>query len=250
MPFDSSMKSFYDQNGYLVVERVFNADELGPIRRRVDEVLADPTRAPAGVNVGRESDTRADKSSPPPPNDPVRKLEFMARFDPTFQKLATNPKLLSVVRGLLGPRVKLFRDQMLLKPPGGQDKPTHQDQSYFRVLPADALITAWIALDDATLENGCMGYVPTSHRHGLFEMQHDPLRPVHHLPKTSHLKLPPEVTVPVPAGSVILHHGFTLHRSGVNNTNTWRRAVIFHYATSDARSETEELNREVSLEID
>jgi ectoine hydroxylase-related dioxygenase (phytanoyl-CoA dioxygenase family) len=251
MAFDPSMKRFYDDNGYLVVERLVSPDDLVAVRQRVDQIVADPSRAPAGVEVGRESDTRSDKSAlRGSGNDPLRKLGGMGRFDPAFQRLATNPRLLSVVRGLIGPRVKLFRDQMLLKPPGGQDKPTHQDQSYFRLEPADALVTAWIALDDATLENGCMRYVPRSHRHGLFEMELDPERPIHHVPRTSHLNLPPEATCPVSAGSVILHHGFTLHRSGVNNTNTWRRAVIFHYATSNARSQTQSLNEEVSLEID
>ena len=261
MSFDGSMKSFFDENGYLVVERLLSADDLDPIRRRVEEIVADPARAPAGVEVGRESDTldksaaRARAGAPVaglrgPASDSLRKLGSIARFDPAFQVLATNPRLLLVVRGLIGPRVKLFRDQMLLKPPGGQDKPTHQDQSYFRIEPADALITAWIALDDATLDNGCMRYVPTSHRYGLFQMELDPERPVHHLPKTSHLSLPAEVACPVPAGSVIFHHGFTLHRSGVNHTTTWRRAVIFHYAAAEARSQSAQLNAETSLQID
>jgi len=244
-------KRFYDANGYVAAERLFTREELAPVIRRVDEILRNPSAAPAGVEVGRESDTRADRSQPPPADDPIRKLGFMARFDPAFQTLARAPQLLALVRALIGaPRVKVFRDQMLLKPPGGQDKPTHQDQSYFRVQPRDALVTAWIALDDATLENGCMRYVPTSHLHGLFEMGHDPARPVHHLPKTDHLDLPEEAVCPVPAGSVIFHHGLTLHRSGVNQTSSWRRALIFHYAASDARSEIPELNDEISLEID
>jgi len=233
-----------------VVERVFTDQELEPINRRIEEILADPTKAPPGVDLQRESYTRADKTKPPPENDPVRKISFMGRFDPAFQQLARNPNLLELVRTLIGPRVKLFRDQMLLKPPGGQDKPTHQDQSYFRVQPIDGLVTAWIALDAASIDNGCMRYVPGSHRHGILEMEHEANRPVHHRPKIAGLNLKEEVACPVPRGSVIFHHGLTLHRSGINQTNTWRRAVIFHYAASDARSEIQELNDEVSLEID
>ena len=245
------MKRFYDENGYLVVKRLLGADDLAAVTRRVNEIVADPSRAPAGVEVGRESDTAADKAAARASGkDPLRKLGSMARFDPAFRKLAANEKLLAVVRGLIGPRVKLFRDQMLLKPPGGQDKPTHQDQSYFRIEPPDGLVTAWIALDEATLENGCMRYVPTSHRYGLLEMEVDSARPTHHVPKLAGLELPAEVTCPVPAGSVIFHHSCTLHRSGVNQTDTWRRAVIFHYAGIEVRSRNEALNREVSMEID
>ena len=192
----------------------------------------------------------ADKDSEAAQNDDIRGASFLVRFIPFFQDIARTPRLLSLARGLLGPRVKVFRDQALFKPPGGQAKPVHQDQSYFRVKPMDDLLTAWIALDDATIENGCMCYVAGSHRHGIFPIAQDPDRPVHHIPQTGDLDLPDPTPVPVPAGSVIFHHGCTLHQSSENTTNTWRKAIIFHYSTSDARSEKEELNEQVSLEID
>jgi ectoine hydroxylase-related dioxygenase (phytanoyl-CoA dioxygenase family) len=245
-----AMKRFYDENGYLVVANALSDAELAGVRRRTDEMVADPLSAPTGVSIGREGDTLADKSRPEAANAAVRGIAFPARFDPVFQEVARNPTLLELVRGLIGARVMLFRDQMLLKPPGGQAKPLHQDQSYFRVQPEDALVTAWIALDPATVENGCMEYVPGSHRHGVFPIASDPDMPVHHVPQTGGLSLPPPVACPVPAGSVIFHHGCTLHRSGVNQTATWRRALILHYATADARSEHPRLNEEISLRID
>jgi len=144
----------------------------------------------------------------------------------------------------------VFRDQALFKPPRGQAKPLHQDQSYFLVEPADDLVTAWIALDEATLENGCMTYVPGSHKHGVFPIGHDPERPVHHVPDTGDLDLPEPVHCPVPAGSVIFHHGCALHASADNQTDTWRKALIMHFSTSEALSARPELNEQVSLEID
>ena len=244
------MKCFYDAEGYLVVENVFADAELAEVRRRTDEIVADPASAPTGVSVGREGDTIADKTDAAAANNAVRSTAFLVRFDAVFRTFAVQAKLVELVRGLIGPRIKVFRDQMLLKPPGGQAKPLHQDQSYFRVQPEDGLITAWIALDEATEENGCMRYVPGSHRHGVFPIGKDPDRPVHHVPDTRDLELRLPVACPVPAGSVIFHHGCTLHNSEDNNTDTWRRAVILHYATADARSENENLNRQVSLEID
>ena len=95
-----------------------------------------------------------------------------------------------------------------------------------------------------------MRYVPGSHQHGVFEVGVDPDRPIHHVPLTGDIALPAEVLCPVPAGSVIFHHGCTLHRSGINQTQTWRRAVIFHFATAAARSERDELNAEMTLQID
>ena len=248
--FQPSMKTFYDDQGYLVVKNVFTPQELTNIHQRVEEIIANPETAPEGVPIGREGDTIKDKTSQAAQNTSIRALAFLVRFDPQFQKLAKHTKLLSLVRGLIGPRIKVFRDQMLLKPPGGQAKPLHQDQSYFQVQPQDDLVTAWIALDEATTDNGCMCYVPTSHKHGIFDIETDPDRPVHHVPKVNGLTLPEPVACPVPVGSVIFHHGCTLHNSADNNTNTWRKALIMHFSTSDAKSDREQLNAEVSLEID
>ncbi len=248
--FQESLKTFYDNEGYLVVENLFDNAELAEVRRRTEEIAADPESAPQGVSVGREGNTVADKSSAAAQNNAVRGIAFMVHFDPAFKAFAQQPKLLDLVRGLIGPRIKVFRDQMLLKPPGGQAKPVHQDQSYFRVQPEGDLITAWIALDDATVENGCMCYVPGSHKYGIFDIASDPERPVHHIPNTKGIALREPARCPVPAGSVIFHHGCTLHTSDVNRTDTWRKALIFHYSTSEARSEKENLNTEVSLEID
>ncbi len=248
--FQAHMKTFYDQNGYLVVNSVFTSEEMAPVRHRTEDLIAHPEKAPEGVPIGREGDTVADKTQPEAQNQSIRAMAFLVRFDPVYRAFAQNPKLLAITRGLIGPRIKVFRDQMLLKPPGGQAKPSHQDQSYFRVHPLDNLITAWIALDEATVENGCMCYVPGSHKHGILNIKPDPDRPVHHVPDTQGINLPNPVACPVPAGSVIFHHGCTLHHSADNNSRTWRKAVIFHYATSDAKSERDQLNAEVSLEID
>jgi ectoine hydroxylase-related dioxygenase (phytanoyl-CoA dioxygenase family) len=248
--FEKQMKTFYDKNGYLVVKSLFDPEELTDVIQRTNEIVANPKQAPDGISIGREGDTVTDKSSSEAQNQSIRALAFLVRFDPIFHPIAKHPKLLSITRGLIGPRIKVFRDQMLLKPPGGQAKPPHQDQSYFRVQPANDLITAWIALDEATDNNGCICYVPGSHTHGVFDITHDPERPVHHVPDTKNLDLPDPVACPVPAGSVIFHHGCTLHHSETNHTNTWRKALILHYATSDSHSEREKLNEEVSLEID
>ena len=244
--FTQQMKDSYETNGFLVVDRLFSEPELAGVRQRIDALIADPESRPEGVGVGREGDTKPETKG----TGDVRGASFLVRFDPFFQDFARSPALLEHARGLLGPRVKVFRDQALFKPPRGQAKPLHQDQSYFLVEPADDLVTAWIALDEATLENGCMTYVPGSHKHGIFPISPDPDRPVHHIPDTGALDLPEAVHCPVPAGSVIFHHGCTLHASADNNTDTWRKALIMHFSTADAVSSRQELNEQVSLEID
>ena len=248
--FTEEMKDDYETNGYLVVNDVFDAGELSRIRDQIDALLADPDNPPEGVTIGREGNTVADKERAEARDDAVRGAAFLVRFMPFFQEVARQANLLSCARGLLGSGVQVFRDQALFKPPHGQAKPLHQDQSYFCVEPENDLTTAWIALDDATLDNGCMRYVPGSHLHGVFPVDADPERPVHHIPRTGKVTLQPAVDCPVSAGSVIFHHGCTLHSSAENRSSTWRRALIFHYASSAARSQKESLNREISLPID
>ena len=248
--FTEEMKDDYETNGYLVINDVFDAGELSRIRDQIDALLADPDNPPEGVTIGREGNTVADKERAEARDDAVRGAAFLVRFMPFFQEVARQANLLSCARGLLGSGVQVFRDQALFKPPHGQAKPLHQDQSYFCVEPENDLTTAWIALDDATLDNGCMRYVPGSHLHGVFPVDADPERPVHHSPRTGKVTLQPAVDCPVSAGSVIFHHGCTLHSSAENRSNTWRRALIFHYASAAARSEKETLNREISLPID
>jgi phytanoyl-CoA hydroxylase len=244
----AQMKAFYDENGYVVAERLFDAAEIAAASARVSAIIADPDSAPEGVSVGREGDTVGDGSARG--TGAVRGIAFLARFDPFFREFSLSPKLLAIVRALIGERIKLFRDQALMKPPGGQAKPLHQDQSYFLVRPIDALVTAWVALDEATVENGCMQYVPGSHRHGIFEVAQDPERPVHHVPQTPGLDLPAAVMCPVPAGSVIFHHGCALHASADNESDSWRRALIYHFAAADAVSDNALLNEQVTAEID
>ena len=245
--FTPDMKARYDRDGFLVVESLFTDAELHGVRQRIDALIADPDSRPEGVGVGREGDTSPETKG----TGAVRGASFLVRFDPFFQDFARTAKLLDHARGVLGAsRIKVFRDQALFKPPHGQAKPLHQDQSYFLVDPVDDLVTAWIALDEATLDNGCMTYVPGSHRHGILPITPDPERPVHHVPDTRGLDLPEAVACPVPAGSVIFHHGCALHASSDNDTDTWRKALILHFSASEATSGRAELNEQVSLEID
>ena len=101
---------------------------------------------------------------------PLRKLHSLVPNDEFFASVAMLPSILDVageLTGSAGPLV-LYGDQAFLKPAfEGSEKPLHQDNSYFRITPQDAGVTCWTAVDDSTLENGCMRYIPKSHKLGL-----------------------------------------------------------------------------------
>src|SRR5207247_656920 len=141
------------QRGALDLQR--DARVLRPRRRR--------------VGVQQEAEIAGAEGTKRAP-DAVRKFSSLCDHEPVFRAHAQNPALLDMVEDLIGTPIRLYADQALLKPPlVGSEKLPHQDNAYFRVAPDDAVITCWCALDDATIENGCMHYLPGSHRLGIVE---------------------------------------------------------------------------------
>ncbi|MGE0725745.1 MAG: phytanoyl-CoA dioxygenase family protein, partial [Alphaproteobacteria bacterium] len=98
----------------------------------------------------------------------LRKLDNPHHARPVFAALARDPRLVGLVEALIGPGVSLCFSQIFFKPPeGGGPKPMHQDNFYFGPRDPDGLVTAWVALDDATVENGCLFFGEGSHRRPL-----------------------------------------------------------------------------------
>jgi ectoine hydroxylase-related dioxygenase (phytanoyl-CoA dioxygenase family) len=166
----------------------------------------------------------------------LRKLSELAPADDFFRSVAMLPQILDIAAELTqsaGPLV-LYGDQAFLKPAfEGSEKPQHQDNSYFRITPHDAGVTCWIAVDDSTEQNGCMRYVPGSHKLGL--LPHKSLTPVHLTPDVN-FKLADEVAVPIPAGAAIFHHLLCLHSSRANTSPHSRRAWALHIANPAGQS--------------
>ena len=114
------------------------------------------------------------------------------------------------------------------------DNPHHLRESV-RSLARDpeALITAWIAFDDATVENGCMYFGEGTHLRPVMPQVTPPDEPFN-------LQIPADAAAkaaltaaPVPKGGVSFHHGGVLHQSGPNHSQRWRRACALHYVRND-----------------
>ena len=129
----------------------------------------------------------------------------------------------------MGETPKLFANQAMLKPPGiGREKPWHQDHAYFN-LPLDTcIVSAWVALDQATPENGCMRVIPGSHLDG----------PVVHFNRRDWQICDTDVArnrviaVPLDPGGVLLWHGRLHHGTPANLSDKRRRALQLHYVPS------------------
>jgi hypothetical protein len=113
-----------------------------------------------------------------------------------------------------------------VKPPRvGSEKPWHQDNAYFRVTPLDQVLGVWIALDDATVENGCMHVLPDGHKRGPLRHYHG--RDCEIVPDRigDYLGEPIEL----PAGGALFFFGMLPHRTPVNTSSQRRRALQLHY---------------------
>ncbi len=155
-----------------------------------------------------------------------RKLGDYVREHEVFQALVTHKRVKGFLEQLIGQEVILKNSMALAKPPFiGSEKPWHQDNAYFNFLPLELLATAWIAVDDATLENGCMHVLPGQHRRG-------PLR--HHHTTDCEIvsdRIDPTIAVPVPlsAGGIMLFSAMLPHQTPPNHTASRRRALQFQY---------------------
>jgi hypothetical protein len=148
--------------------------------------------------------------------------------------VATDPRWAPLVLPLIGTGdARLYWEQAVAKPPhAGTELPWHQDNGYTPLVP-DEYVTCWLALDDASRDNGCLWVIPGSHRHGTrahVNADSGPFRVGHDGPPSD------GVPVPVARGSVLVFSSLLMHRSGPNHTDRPRRSWIIQFCSAHATS--------------
>lgn len=229
---------FFCEHGYLVIHNAFT---LAEVRETLDGVLhLMDGKNPDFRGIQYEPKLVKQKSdlSTKARRDIIRKIASFVNFEPRLKAVSEHEGLIKVVQRIIGATPRLFQDMGLIKPPHiGSEKPWHQDCAYFN-LPLDTpVVAAWIALDEASAENGCMHIIPGSHKEG----------PVVHFNRRdwqicdTHVPVDREVMVPLKAGGCLLWHGMLHHGTPANRSNLRRRALQFHYCPESTGSiETEE----------
>ncbi len=163
----------------------------------------------------------------------LRKLDNPHHHRQSVRALACHPKLVAIVESLIGPGVSVYFSQIFFKPPeGGAPKPAHQDNFYFGPNDLEGVVTAWIALDDATLENGCLYFGDGTNRGPVYAHEAPADEPFNLQLPAAILERQPMMPAPVLRGGVSFHHGNTFHQSGPNLSTSWRRACALHYVNA------------------
>lgn len=172
-----------------------------------------------------------------------RKIDAPYTKHQAFQEVARSEQLVQLVSRCLGTKdVVILTDQLFMKPPQiGSAKPYHQDNFYFGLKDSGAIVTCWVALEDADASNGCLRYINRSHQAGIVpHVNTDPSAPYNLDAEPGAVqacgggpKMPNECLAEVKQGGVILHHGATLHMSGANTSDRWRRGYAIVYADAN-----------------
>uniref|UniRef100_A0A8D3CYR6 Phytanoyl-CoA dioxygenase domain-containing protein 1 n=1 Tax=Scophthalmus maximus TaxID=52904 RepID=A0A8D3CYR6_SCOMX len=158
-------------------------------------------------------------------------------YEPLYKKATHSPKVQGIAKklGLLSPVI--LQSMYIFKQPGigGEVRP-HQDATFLYTEPLGRVMGVWIALEDATLNNGCLWFIPGSQNSGI--TQRMVRAPEGTFPLTDFIgkeKTYDEqkfIAVPVKKGSVVLIHGQVVHRSAENNSEDSRHVYTFHIMES------------------
>ena len=207
----STITAAYERDGYFFPYEVASAAEAV-------ELLADLEAAEAEVG-----DDRARLSM-------LR--SYPAQLLPSFAGLIRHPRLIEAVSRIIGPDLLVWSCGFFIKEAGSRSYVSwHQDLNYWG-LDGDREVTAWFALTPATVENGCMRFVPGSHRKK--DVPHvDSFAPDNLLTRGQEIAVEVDeasaVNVLLHAGQASFHHGHMFHASGPNTTNARRLGVAIRY---------------------
>ena len=151
-----------------------------------------------------------------------------------FLALARRPEILDLVESVIGPDIVFWTAALFCKPSGdGREVAWHQDGIYWPLTPM-ATVTVWLALDDATVENGCMRVIPGSHRRGFLghvESDRDGLV-LNTAIDDSELDRSTARSIELRAGQVSLHDAFLVHGSAPNTSSERRAGLTLRYMPS------------------
>lgn len=243
----SSLKDEYARSGYVVVRELLSQDAVAKVRELVagiireaatrdgltgtaDEVYAREVtlaeRRPYVQFEAAPADADADVL------DRVRKVMNFHRQPPVDAMLAPGGAVAGLAAALLGPDPVPLHCLAQLKPPRiGREKGWHQDTSYFSVMPIDAVLGIWIALDPADEENGCLEVIPAAHLDG--PIRHEHVGECRIVPGL--LPLDDAVPVVLAPGDAVAFNGLLPHGSKPNLSSKRRWALTFHYRGGAAR---------------
>ncbi|HYF08730.1 MAG TPA: phytanoyl-CoA dioxygenase family protein [Acetobacteraceae bacterium] len=220
------------RDGYIATPTLSPEDELRAIRATYDQLFAQRTGEREGqmFDTLGHNDGKAQEMLLP-------QMFTLSRHAPWLRESALQRNLLAIARQILGPETELVAEFAILKPPGrNAPTPWHQDEAFFDFrTPYDECVSAWVALQEAGAEHGCMQYVPGSNHGPLLTHRSPDGDTKKHGLEVVGADLSKAVAAPLHAGQASVHHCRTLHGAGANLTREARRGYTLVYAVPRSR---------------
>lgn len=233
---DEEFARHYAEHGFGLLANALSAAEVA-------EINADALRLCRGdygdIGYGWSGDG-------PPPSSGTSDEDLLRRYlcihyphkvSPPARAALANPRVVEAMTRVIGPNVKAMQSMLFIKSEGKPGQAWHQDE-FFIPTRDRSLTAAWIALDDATVENGCLWVLPGSHRRGVIypareqdDARFDCTTEAYDFPYTDDQSVPVEI----PAGTALIFNGYLLHRSLENSgRHGYRRALANHYMSAES----------------
>ncbi len=234
----------FREQGFLVVKGLVPPEDVDEMNAHMDDLLAGRAWI-EGARVMKDLGIK-----PSQPEDWLR-VHMLHRLSSIHERFLLHPRVLDVLVAIIGPDVLALQSMLFFKQPGQPGQGYHQDSYYIPTFP-DTLCGAWLALTQATVQNGCLWYTVGS--------QHEPIYPssnglgaklssnlddlglienasvtdeaVNGLVRVAKKYPGKEVPVEAEPGDVVFFGGHILHRSHTNHGTTPRRSFVGHYCNA------------------
>ncbi|MEP3210932.1 MAG: phytanoyl-CoA dioxygenase family protein [Maribacter sp.] len=213
----AKQKSFFEQEGYLVVENLISKSEVDYYCSLYNSFLDNSIDA---------SQYRSDLSGGDEEKENITQIMVPSKLVPELLQKPIHQESLRIAKILMGNDIELDFDMLINKAPNTNTiTPWHQDAAYWINMPDKRAASCWVAIDHAYKENGCMWYTPKSHL--------SPILPHAQTGNKGALQCDGSednsVFIELQPGSCVFHQGGTLHYSRGNSTTSNRRALITNF---------------------
>lgn len=219
----------FRREGFLRLEAITDGAEIAILRGLFDELF----RRDDGFADGDRIELNADVT-----RAPLTQVVNPERYAPRLVEGLAYRNARAIAAQLLGPGCAPTGNHAILKPAGiGGDTPWHQDEAYWDPRYAHRAVSVWIALQPATLANGCMRFIRGSHRMSV--LPHELVSPdAHGLRLRGAAPIGPQSACELPAAGASVHDGRTIHGAGANTSGEPRRALVFGFGLAPVLLDT------------
>lgn len=225
----AAQQQSFAENGYLVLHQIADPDAL----RRCRHIIADLIQRRVGLARGDLLDLGGDDGCLHQNNavgPTLPQLLMPQHYAPELTTLSPAGVALTVARQLLGDNVIAEGEHSIVKPPyHGAKTPLHQDEAFWSDQTDYQSVSIWFPLQDVDEHNGCLEFVPGSHRAGIFGHHHANGRPGDNGLEVDSPQRFAALPQPLSLGDATVHHCRTLHGGGPNRTDGARYAYIFGF---------------------